>query len=308
MRPSTVWSSLLVRQGRRKAPRFRPLLPRPPPPSPPTGSWSRSPCRLAPMASRAGRARPSSSLRRPRLPSGTPRLRRGRPPPSRASPAAPTTPGRGLRPCPRRRSWPSRSCGRCACRCRRLRSTRATTSPGSVPTSRRAAPPRSRPRATRSSVPSASRPPGSTSSPGATAPPRRGRSPSRAGPGPTARSSTSISTRAATPWPCGRRGPPPGASAARAAPSAASRPRPPSPSRCESSRPSATAARTSTVGLGPGLADLGVDVVGKAEHPLGEDVALDLAGAATDGQGGGEQEAVVPPVLVALAERPSARP
>src|SRR3546814_7977626 len=43
-----------------------------------------------------------------------------------------------------------------------------------------------------------------------------------------------------------------------------------------------------------GLLSRLLDVVRQAEHPLGHDVALHLAGAPADGQGGGEQEAVVP--------------
>ena len=47
-------------------------------------------------------------------------------------------------------------------------------------------------------------------------------------------------------------------------------------------------------GLRPGLALLHVDVVREPEDPLGDDVALDLAGAAADRERAGEQEAVVP--------------
>ena len=50
--------------------------------------------------------------------------------------------------------------------------------------------------------------------------------------------------------------------------------------------------------LRPGEAPIGVDVVGQSEHPLGDDVALDLARAAADRQGLGEQVAVVPARVV----------
>ena len=42
--------------------------------------------------------------------------------------------------------------------------------------------------------------------------------------------------------------------------------------------------------LGPGLALLDVDVVGQAEHALGDDVALHLAGAAADGERGANRK------------------
>jgi hypothetical protein len=45
---------------------------------------------------------------------------------------------------------------------------------------------------------------------------------------------------------------------------------------------------------GAPTAPLDVDVVGQAEHPLGDDVALHVAGAAPDGERRGEQVAVVP--------------
>src|SRR5207248_11380297 len=44
-------------------------------------------------------------------------------------------------------------------------------------------------------------------------------------------------------------------------------------------------------GVGPGLALLDVDVVGQAEHALGDDVAENLGGAAADGEGRTEEEA-----------------
>src|SRR3546814_18411481 len=55
-----------------------------------------------------------------------------------------------------------------------------------------------------------------------------------------------------------------------------------------------------------GLLSRLLDVVRQAEHPLGHDVALHLAGAPADGQGGGEQEAVVPHRRIG-AERTLAR-
>src|SRR5687768_6403933 len=53
----------------------------------------------------------------------------------------------------------------------------------------------------------------------------------------------------------------------------------------------------------PRLALLAVDVVGEAEHPLGDDVALHLRGATADREGASEQEPVVPAVLVGSVER-----
>src|SRR5207342_2365292 len=58
-------------------------------------------------------------------------------------------------------------------------------------------------------------------------------------------------------------------------------------------------ARDGGAGVGPRPAGLDVDVVGQAEHALGDDVALDLPRPAAHGQRLGEEEAGVP---VAVAE------
>lgn len=51
---------------------------------------------------------------------------------------------------------------------------------------------------------------------------------------------------------------------------------------------------TRAAALGPGEAGLDVEVVGQVEDPLGDDVALHLAGATADGESRREEEAVVP--------------
>ena len=59
------------------------------------------------------------------------------------------------------------------------------------------------------------------------------------------------------------------------------------------------------LGVAPAETLLDVDVVGQAEHALGDDVALHLAGAAADRQRPGEQVAVVPAGVVERPRRPA---
>ena len=82
---------------------------------------------------------------------------------------------------------------------------------------------------------------------------------------------------------------PRGARAGRARPH---RPRPPQPSGASGGRAAADQpARRASAQVWPCSTSTSC---GQAEHPLGDDVALHLAGAAADGERAGEQEAVVP--------------